>query len=184
MAFTLAQGEQFRLDAGYRARVYSGMTRHAATVMAEALNAGGQNPGTTGAKRKQLANRVLVSPSAWIDPFMAVIAADPGASLAWFPLINIASSTNANPSVVTTAVAHGIAVGDVVEIQNHLVNTAINGVWTIATVGSATTLTVPTAANGVGGATGQTMKMETDININFTLQNQWNNMANTGAWDV
>lgn len=184
MAFTLAQGEQFRVELGYRARVYSAMVRQAATVMAEALNANGQTPGTTGAKRKILANRVLTSPSAWIDPFMALLAADPGLSFTWFPQVNIASSTNANPSVVTTAAVHGIAVGDVVEIANHLVNTAINGVWTIATVGSTTTFTVPTAANGAGAATGQTMEMVSDVDLNFTLSAQWNAMANTGTWDV
>lgn len=184
MAFTLAQGEQFRTDPGYRARVYSAMVRQATTVMAEALNANGQAPGTTGAKRKQLAHRVLTSPGAYIDPFMALLAADPGLSFTWFNQVNIASSTNANPSVVTTSAAHGIAVGDVVSIAGHLVNTAINGVWTIATVGSSTTFTVPYAANGVGGATGQTMEMITDIDLNFTLGSQWNAMANTGTWDV
>jgi hypothetical protein len=176
MALTLSQGAQLRADPGYRDRVYSAMTRYAVTVMAEAI---GAQTSTVFAKRKQLAARILTSPSAWIDPFLAMISSDPGASLTWFAPVNIASSTNANPSVVTTAAAHGIAVGDVVEIQNHLVNTAINGVWTIATVGSSTTFTVPYAGNGIGGATGQTMEMETDITVNFTVQNNWNPMAGT-----
>lgn len=176
MALTLAQGTQFRGDPGYQQRVYSAMTRYAVTVMAEAI---GAMTSTVYAKRKILATRVLTAPSAWLDPFVAVLASDPAASLTWFPVVNIASSTNANPSVVTTAVAHGLAVGDVVEIQNHLVNTNINGVWTLATVGSATTFTVPHAANGVGGATGTSMEMETDVNVNFTVQNAWNAMAGT-----
>jgi hypothetical protein len=176
MALTLSQGAQLRLDPGYQARVYSAMTRHALTVMAEAI---GANTTTVFAKRKLLATKVLISPNGWIDPFMAMYSSDPGASLNWFQPVNIASSTNANPSVVTTAVAHGLAVGDVVEIQNHLVNTNINGVWTLATVGSSTTFTVPYAANGVGGATGQSMEMDTDITVNFTIQNQWNAMAGT-----
>jgi hypothetical protein len=176
MALTLSQGAQVRLDPGYVTRVYSGMTRYALTVMAEAI---GTNTTTVFAKRKALAAKVLVSPSAWIDPFMAMYSSDPGASLTWSQPVSITSSTNANPSVVTTATVHGIASGEVVEIQNHLVNTAINGVWTIATVGSTTTFTVPYAANGVGGATGTTMEQDTDVTVNFTIQNQWNAMAGT-----
>lgn len=176
MALTLSQGAQLRADLSYEARVHSAMTRWALTVMAEAM---GAQTGTVFAKRKTLAGRVLTSPTAWIGPFMAMMSADPGGSLAWFPPVNIASSTNANPSVVTTASAHGLVVGDVVSIQNHLVNTNINGVWTIATVGSTTTFTVPYAGNGVGGATGTAMEMDSDITVNFTIQNQWNAMAGT-----
>lgn len=184
MALTLSQGAQMVADVGYQARIRDGMVRWACTVMAEALNAGGQNAGTTGAKRKQLANRILTSPDAFLPAFLAVVASDPGGSLTWFQPTLITSSTNANPSVVTTASAHGIAVGDVVEIKDHLVNTNINGVWTVATVGSSTTFTVPYPANGAGGATGFAMEMDTDIAINFTIQNQFNAVANTGTWDV
>lgn len=184
MALTLGQGAQLVADVGYQARVRDAMIRFSATVMAEALNAGGQNAGTTGVKRKQLANRVLLAPDAYLQAFLAVVAADPGASLSWFQPTLISSSTNANPSVVTTASAHGLVVGDVVEVAGHAVNTAINGVWLLATVGSTTTFTVPTPANGAGVATGQAMKMETDVNINFTIQNQFNALANTGTWDV
>jgi hypothetical protein len=176
MALTLSQGAQMRADPGYRDRVYSAMTRYAVTVMAEAI---GTQTSTVFAKRKALAARILTSPTAWIDPFLAMISSDPGASLTWYSPVSIASSTNANPSVVTTAAVHGLSVGDVVEIQNHLVNTNINGVWTIATVGSTTTFTVPYAANGAGGATGLVMKMETDVTLNFTLQNNWSAMAGT-----
>jgi hypothetical protein len=183
MALTLSQGAQFRLDPGCIARAYSAMTRYAVTVMAETLTNGGQTA-TVGAKRKILANRILVSPSAWIDPFMAMLSSDPGASLTWFQPFSIASSTNANPSVVTTSAAHGIAAADVVEIAGHLVNTAINGVWTIATVGSSTTFTVPYAANGVGGATGTTMELDTDVTINFTVQTNFNAMAGTFTGDA
>lgn len=176
MALTLSQGTQVRADVGYRDRIYSAMTRHALTVMAEAI---GAQTTTVFAKRKALAYKVLVNPSAWIDPFLAMYASDPGASLTWSQPVLISSSTNANPSVVTTAAAHGLVVGDVVEIQNHLVNTAINGVWTLATVGSSTTFTVPYAANGVGGATGTSMEQDTDVTVNFTVQNNWNPMAGT-----
>jgi hypothetical protein len=184
VALTLGQGAQMVADVGYQQRIRAGMVRWACTVMAEALNAGGQNAGTTGAKRKALANRVLTGPDAYLPAFLAVVASDPGASLTWFQPTLITSSTNANPSVVTTASVHGIAVGDVVEIVGHAVNTNINGLWVIATVGSTTTFTVPYAANGVGGATGFVMEQETDVAINFTIQNQFNAIANTGSWDV
>lgn len=184
MALTLSQGAQVIADVGYQSRVRDGMIRWCATVMAEALNAGGQNPGTTGVKRKQLANRVLLSPDPYLAAFLAVVAADPGASLTWFQPTLISSSTNINPSVVTTAAAHGLVVGDVVEVTGHLVNTAVNGVWTLATVGSTTTFTIPGPANGVGANTGSVMKMESDVSVNFTIQNQFNALANTGSWDT
>lgn len=178
MPLTLSQGAQVRLDPGYQSRVYSAMTRHALAVMPEAI---GTMTTTVWAKRKALATKVLTSPSAWIDPFMAMYSSDPGASLTWWQPVSIASSTNANPSVVTTTAAHGLAVGDVVEIQGHAVNTNINGVWTIGTVGSATTFTVPYAANGAGAATGTAMEQDTDVTLNFTIQNNWNSMAGTYA---
>jgi hypothetical protein len=135
---------------------------------------------------------VLLNPDSYVDAFLALVASDPGASLTWNPPVPIASSSNANPSVITTASAHGIVAGDVVEVFGHLVNTNLNpltsgtaayGVWTTPTA-SGTTLTVPTAANGVGAATGYVMKMMTDVEINFTIQNNYNAMANTGTWDV
>jgi hypothetical protein len=182
MALTLSQGAQFVADAGYLARVRCGMIRYAATVMAESLTSGGQTV-TNGLKRKTLALGVLNNPNAWSNQFLSLVASDPGASLSWFAPTPIASSTNANPSVVTTSVAHGLAVGDVVEVAGHTTNTAVNGMWLLATVGSSTTFTVPVPANGVGGATGTVMKMETDININFTVQNNWNAMAGTYTGD-
>lgn len=178
MALTLGQGAQFRANLGYQARASSAMTRHAVSVMAESM---GSMTTTVFAKRKQLANRILTSPTAWLDPFLAMLASDPGASLTWFNPVSITSSTNANPSVVTTSSAHGLVVGDVVEIRDHLVNTSINGVWTIATVGSTTTFTVPTAGNGAGAATGTVMEQVSDLDINFTIQNQFTAMAGTYA---
>jgi hypothetical protein len=182
VALTLSQGAQFVADAGYLARVRCGMIRYAATVMAESLTAGGQTT-TSGLKRKTLALNVLNNPNAWSNQFLSQVASDPGASLSWFAPIPIASSTNANPIVVTTSVAHGLAVNDTVEIVGHAVNTPANGMWLLATVASSTTLTVPAAGIGVGAATGTVMKMETDVNINFTIQNNWNPMAGTYAGD-
>ena len=62
----------------------------------------------------------------------------------------ISSSTNANPSVVTTAADHNLKIGMTVEIVGHTTNTAINGVWPVTAVPSATTFTIPVAANGIG----------------------------------
>lgn len=135
-------------------------------------------------KRKALAYKILTNPNAYIDSFLSMVAADPGASLSWFQPTNIASSTNANPTVVTTAAAHGLVVGDVVEVTGHLVNTLANGVWTLATVGSTTTFTVPGPGNGVGAATGAVMKQESDITVNFTIQNNYNAVAGTYVGDV
>jgi hypothetical protein len=181
MALTLSQGAQMVADPGSSARVRCGMVRWAVTVMAEAI---GTQTATVFAKRKLLANKILVNPDMWVTPFLAMVASDPGASLSWFQPTQISSSTNANPSVVTTTTAHGLAVGDVVEITGHLANTNINGVWTIATVGSTTTFTVPAPANAVGAATGLVMKLDTDTAINFTIQNNFNAMAGTFTGDT
>lgn len=168
-------------DPGSLARVRVGMVRYAVTVMAEAI---GAQTATVYAKRKLLAAKILVNPDQWVTPFLAMVASDPGASLSWFKPTQISSSTNADPSVVTTASAHGLVVGDVIEIMSHAVNTNANGVWTLATVGSTTTFTVPNPANGAGVATGQVMKLDTDVNINFTIQNNFNPLAGTFTGDT
>lgn len=118
-------------------------------------------------KRQQLATRILNSPDAYLGSFVAAVAADPGASLSWFAPITITSSTNANPIVFTTP-THSLTSGDVVEILNHLVNTNGNGTWPV-TVLSTTTFSIPQPGNGIGGATGTVQKMETDVNLNFTV---------------
>lgn len=83
----------------------------------------------------------------------------------------IASSTNATPIVITTAVAHGFATGDLVSITGHTTNTAANGIWVIAAASASVfSLTDPILAtnavgNGVGGATGRA------VNLGVTAQN-------------
>lgn len=181
MALSLSQGAQMVADVGYRDRVRSGMVRHARTVMSEAQ--GGMTVNEW-AKRKILANRVLTNPDSLVNAFLSAVASDSGASLTWYQPTLIASSTNANPSVVTTASAHGLSVGDVVEISGHAGNTNANGVWTIATVGSTTTFTVPHPANAVGTAAGWVMEMESDITVNFVLQSAWSGIAGTYTGDV
>lgn len=72
--------------------------------------------------------------------------------------INIASSTNANPIVVTTSGPHNRTTGDTVEIKDHTVNTTANGQWPV-TVLSVSTFSIPTSGVGVGGATGTVLPL-------------------------
>lgn len=177
MALTLDQGSKLVNDVSFVARTRVAMVRAATTVAGEAQ---GAQSGTKWAKRLQLANRVITSPDGQLTAFVAMLSSDPGLSLTWYTPVNVASSTNANPSVITTAAAHGYSSGDVVEILNHAVNTNANGTWVI-TVLSTTTFSIPQPGNGVGTATGTVQKMETDVNINFTISNQWNAMAGVAA---
>jgi hypothetical protein len=74
--------------------------------------------------------------------------------------INISSSTNATPIVVTSSAAHGLVTGDYVSIISHGTNTNANGVWLVGTTPTSTTFQIlqidgsNTTGNGVGGATG------------------------------
>lgn len=165
MALTLGQGAQLVASPSFQARVRMAMVRAAVAVSNETQ--GTLSP-TAWAKRQQLATRILTSPDSMLPAFVAAVASDPGLSLSWYTPVRIASSTNANPTVITTSAVHGLASGDVVEILDHLVNTAANGTW-VATVLSTTTFSIPQSANGVGGATGTMQKMETDTAINFTV---------------
>jgi hypothetical protein len=78
--------------------------------------------------------------------------------------IDISSSTNATPIVVTTSAAHDLVAGDYVTITGHTVNTNANGVWQVGTVGSSTTFEIlqiggaNTTGNGVGAASGNANK--------------------------
>lgn len=68
--------------------------------------------------------------------------------------VSIASSTDANPIVITTATAHGLVTGETVHIDGHQTNTAANGVWEDVQVLLPTTFSIAATGNGVGGATG------------------------------
>lgn len=81
--------------------------------------------------------------------------------------VNIASSTNASPIVVTTSAPHGLLEGDRVLVVGHATNTAANGTWFAHIVDGAhvalyggwtpgTGVTSASTGNGVGGATGTT----------------------------
>jgi len=68
--------------------------------------------------------------------------------------VQINSSTNASPIVLTTYVAHGMATGDTVNVYGHATNTAANGTWTVIVL-SATTLSLTgSTGNGVGTTSG------------------------------
>lgn len=78
--------------------------------------------------------------------------------------VNIASSTNASPIVVTTAAAHGLAMNQAVIINGHATNTSANGIR-LAVVLTPTTFSLYTLAGvavagvGVGGATGTSQSL-------------------------
>jgi fibronectin-binding autotransporter adhesin len=65
--------------------------------------------------------------------------------------VPLASTSSANPAVITSSVAHGIATAAVFTVViEGCSNTALNGSWTATSTGS-TTFTIP--VNGSGGAT-------------------------------
>jgi hypothetical protein len=64
--------------------------------------------------------------------------------------VAITSSSAANPSVVTTASAHGFVAGDQVTIQGHSSSPPVNSTYTVATAPTTTTFTIPTAVTSAG----------------------------------
>jgi hypothetical protein len=70
--------------------------------------------------------------------------------------INIQSSTNATPIVITTLAAHGLVAGAYVIIIGHTGNTNANGIWKVGTVGSTTTFQIlqMNGTNTTGNAPG------------------------------
>ena len=83
--------------------------------------------------------------------------------------INISSSTNATPIVITTSAAHGLVTGDYVAIASHTTNTNANGVWQVGTIPTGTTFQIlqmggaNTTGNGVGGASGSIRNVDAAI---------------------
>jgi len=64
--------------------------------------------------------------------------------------VAITSSSAANPTVITTASAHGFVAGDQVTIQGHSSAPPINSTYTVATAPTGTTFTIPTAVTSAG----------------------------------
>ena len=81
--------------------------------------------------------------------------------------VNITSSTNATPIVLTTA-AHSFVVGQRVRVSGHLVNTNANGDRYIQAVTGTTITLTGTVGNGVGAATG-TVKLYHPITLKYTF---------------
>jgi hypothetical protein len=74
--------------------------------------------------------------------------------------INIASSTNTTPIVVTTSTPHGLLDGAKVLIRNHVTNVTANGIWSVVVLTGSTlalyqtyggTASIGTAAAGASG---------------------------------
>lgn len=80
-----------------------------------------------------------------------------------YPLVAIASISNANPGVVTTAAPHNLRTGDIVQIVNSAMN-QINGLRFTVTVTAPTTFSIPinTTTFPVAGAVGSIRRIAAD----------------------
>jgi hypothetical protein len=177
VAATLNGTAALATDPLFRQRVQAAMVTAALSVAAEAV--GAQDAGTYGL-RHELAVQVLNSPASFLDRFCWAAAANATVCGDVGPLLSIASSTAANPSVVTTAAAHGLASGDWVEIAGHAVNTAANGIWPV-TVILTTTFSIPVLGNGIGTATGTAVKQPPDADIQFAVNSDFSDIAGVGV---
>lgn len=83
---------------------------------------------------------------------------------------------SSNTATVTTTANHGLLPGNIVQIQGVTTDTDLNGVYTIATVGSATTFTITTANVTDGAYTGVT-----DPAMNLSTQSPRTNAA---VWSI
>ncbi len=173
MALTLAQGAQLVNSPAFLARVGAGIGE-------AAIDGAGGSQGSLStdawAKRRLLAKRILQSPDALVLSFASAVAADPSSGLTWFDPVEISGSTDANPSVVTTASAHGLSSVDVVAIAGHEGNEAINGAW-VATSLTSTTFSVPQPGSGTGTGTGTTQEQMSDNDLLFTLASVFSAVA-------
>ena len=158
-------------DDAFRDQVRVGMATAAIAIEGEAV--GGSDTVVYG-KRQQLAAQVLNNPDGYLDRFVWAVVQN--AAIVRAGPVSIASSTAANPTVITTSGVHGLSTGSVVVVSGHLVNTAVNGAWT-ATVILTTTFSIPVPGNGVGGASGQAVKMPIDSDIQFQVNAVWNDVA-------
>lgn len=177
MAASLLSTANLANDPLFQSRVQAAMVTAATNVASEAV--GAQSVAAYN-MRHTLAVQVLSNPAgylprfAWAAAANPTVSADPGAPIA------IASSTAADPSVVTTSVAHGLTTGDVVEIAGHATNTAINGTFPV-TVLSTTAFSVPALGVGVGAATGTVTKQPPDADIQFAVNSVFSDIAGVGV---
>lgn len=80
--------------------------------------------------------------------------------------VNITSSTNATPIVLTVG-SHSFVAGQRVKVEGHLSNTNANGSWSISSVGGTTITLAGSTGNGAGGATG-TVTLDHPVPIEYT----------------
>lgn len=161
-----------------------------ATYYIDFENGNDANDGTTFANRwKTITNGATAARITAGDTIRIMASPDPTSigSATWTGggrqlAVNIASSTNATPIVITTSAAHGLVANDYVAIINHTVNTNANGVWKVGTVTSSTEFQIlkidgtNTTGNGVGAATGSAtkynnliVKLSTPVTKNIAL---------------
>lgn len=95
--------------------------------------------------------------------------------------VNISSSTNASPIVITTATSHGFGVGDEVIVASHTTNTNANGTWNISAATANTITLQGTTGNGVGGATGTVQSFSVAAVSGMKLGTGTTAVAKTGA---
>lgn len=166
-------------DVVFRARVQLMMFIAATAVAGEAV--GVMTSGVYG-KRQAHALAVLSNPNAYIDRYSWAVASNPTIGSDIVSPVSIASSTSANPIVVTTAASHGYVNGDTVEIIGHATNTTANGGWIVTNL-TATTFSIPTAGVGVGLSTGTATKQPNDSDVQFTINSLVNDFAGVTALD-
>jgi len=179
MAAQMCSQATLAADPGFRSRVYVALVAAAVAIAGEAKAA---MTDTVYGKRQALAYAVLTSPQAFIERFSIMAASNPTIGGDVVPPVAVTGSTSANPSVVTTAVVHGMATGDTVQITGHATNTAVNGQWTV-TVLSTTTFSVPVAGTAAGtGGTATKQPPDADL-TNFGPFSMWNKAAGVTAVD-
>jgi hypothetical protein len=174
---TLTQQAALAADPQFQARVQAAMVATASNIVLQTFASfGGDGPTYT--LRESLATSILTSGAAPYLPRFAAAVAVNAVVVADIPAspVAITYSTAALPSVITTAAAHGLASGQIVEIAGHLVNTAVNGTWAV-TVISTTTFSVPVAGSGIGGVSGTVTLQPPDADINTAVASVWNGIA-------
>ncbi len=173
MALTLAQGAQLVASPSFTSRIRTAIVQAAIDVSTETQ---GSLTANAWAKRRLLAIRILQSPDSMVSAFAAAVAADPSSGLSWWDPVEISSSTDANPSEVTTGTVHGLWSGHVAAIVGHEGNEAINGTWVVDAL-TTTTFTVPWPGSGTGTATGTVQRQIPDDDLLFTVNSVFSAVA-------
>lgn len=83
----------------------------------------------------------------------------------------ITAATNATPIVITTTSAHGLTTGDLVKISGGLVQTAINGTFTVTVVTTTTAQLDQSVGNGTYTASSATLyPIDSTQNLGIAIQ--------------